>query len=231
MLCRLLIFQSFPAGDTMLKKNQEEELSQKQTNGSPKGKTDHELWMNFISGNESAIADIYAKYVPVLYNYGMNIISNSSLVNDTIQDVFFELINKRTNLSPATSVKFYLIASFRRRLLRQITRERKLVSELNEEQKGFLYKIEPDVVHISSNLSLDKKKIIQKACNNLPKRQREAIALFFFEGLSYQEIAQVFDFSHPKNARTLIYRALDSLSKILAGWKTDLLILSLVFAI
>jgi len=215
----------------MLKKNQEAELGQNHTNDSPKGKTDQELWMYFIAGNESAIAEIYAKYVPVLYNYGMNIISNSSLVNDTIQDVFFELINKRTNLSPATSVKFYLIASFRRRLLRQITRERKLVSELNEEQKGFLYKIEPDVVHISSNLSLDKKKIIQKACNNLPKRQREAIALFFFEGLSYQEIAQVFDFSHPKNARTLIYRALDSLSKILAGWKTDLLILSLVFAI
>ena len=215
----------------MLKKNQEAELGQNHTNDSPKGKTDQELWMYFIAGNESAIAEIYAKYVPVLYNYGMNIIPNAFLVNDSIQDVFFELINKRAKLSQAASVKFYLISSFRRRLLRQITREKKLVSEMSDDQKGFLYQIEPDVVHISTNLSLDQKTIIQKACNNLPKRQREAISLYFFEGLSYREIAQVFDFSHPKNARTLIYRALDSLSDILTIGGQELLILLLSFTI
>lgn len=186
--------------------------------------SDENLWQDFLNGSETAIAKIYAKYVPVLFNYGNHIIHNEALVSDCIQDVFFELIDKRKKLSSAISVKFYLISSLRRRLLRQITKDKKYVSGQDNEHLGFLYKIEPEVIQISTSYSLDEKSIIEKACNSLPKKQREAIMLYFFQGLSYKEIAEIFEFSNPKNARTLIYRALDSLATKLSVWKNELLI-------
>jgi RNA polymerase sigma factor (sigma-70 family) len=190
-------------------------------------KSDRDVWLEFLNGSEAAIADLYSKFVPVLYNYGMHIINHDALVNDTIQDVFFELIDKKDKLAPATSVKFYLMASFRRRLIRQITRDKKLSSEQDFENSGFTYKLDPDVVQLTMKYSTDEKQIIEKACNSLPKRQREAIMLYFFEELTYQQMAEVFNFSHPKNARTLVYRALDTLSQKLKSFKNDLLVLVL----
>lgn len=191
--------------------------------------SDENLWQDFLNGSETAIAEIYAKFVPVLFNYGNHIIHNEALVSDCIQDVFFELIDKRQKLSPAISVKFYLLTSLRRRLLRQITKDKKYVYDQNNEHLGFLYKVEPEVIQISTSYSIDEKSIIEKACNSLPKKQREAIMLYFFQGLSYKEIAVIFDFSHPKNARTLIYRALDTLAAKLSIWKDELLIFLLIF--
>jgi RNA polymerase sigma factor (sigma-70 family) len=189
-------------------------------------KSDQEVWLEFLNGSEAAIADIYSKFVPVLYNYGLHIIKNDALVSDCIQDVFFDLIDKRNKIAPATSVKFYLIASFRRRLLRQITRDKKLTFEQNLENVGFTYKMDLDLIQISNKYAIDKKQILEKACNALPKRQREAIMLYFFEELSYQQIAEVFNFTHPKNARTLVYRALDSLAEKLSAFKNELLVIA-----
>jgi RNA polymerase sigma factor (sigma-70 family) len=192
-------------------------------------KSDQEIWIDFLNGSESAIAYLYSKFVPVLFNYGMQIIQNDDMVSDCIQDLFFDLIDKRNKLAHAKSVKCYLIASLRRRILRQISRDKKLTLEQNLENIGFNYKMDLDLIQVFNNHSIGKNQILEKACNALPKRQREAIMLFFFEELSYKQIAEVFNFSHPKNARTLVYRALHTLSEKLSSFKNEFLVI--VFSI
>src|SRR5690606_25688256 len=56
--------------------------------------------------------------------------------------------------------------------------------------------------------------LLEKACNTLPERQREAIILYFFEELSYAEIAEVMNIGKISSTRALVYRAIDSLRNI-----------------
>jgi RNA polymerase sigma-70 factor (ECF subfamily) len=47
---------------------------------------------------------------------------------------------------------------------------------------------------------------------SFPKKQRELLP-YTFEGLSYEEIAQIMAMTKVKSARALVYRALESLSE------------------
>lgn len=65
------------------------------------------------------------------------------------------------------------------------------------------------------NQSLDDE-IIERLSNSIDKltaRQKEAVMHFYYEGMSYQEIADIMDFQQVKSVRKLIYRAIDTLRK------------------
>ncbi|GAB3651424.1 RNA polymerase sigma-70 factor [Echinicola sediminis] len=170
------------------------------------------VWREFQQGSELALAKIFNAYAHNLFNYGRQFTSHEDLVNDAIQDVFYQLIKSKDKISTANSIKYYLFSSFRRRLLRLLKQKRKLVCEEElEKEGGFLMSIDPDYHSIQTMFTIDQKKILEEACNQLPLRQREVLSLYFFEGLSYKEIANVMELSQVKSARKLLYRALDSL--------------------
>lgn len=171
-----------------------------------------EIWKEFQQGSELALAKIFKTYAHNLFNYGRQFTAHEDLVNDAIQDVFYQLIKSKHRISTANSIKYYLFSSFRRRLMRLLKQKRKMVCEENMEKEGkFLMSMDPDYHSIQTMFTLDQKKILEEACNELPVRQREVLSLYFFEGLSYKEIANVMDLSQVKSARKLLYRALDSL--------------------
>lgn len=58
--------------------------------------------------------------------------------------------------------------------------------------------------------------------SKLTTRQKEAVLYFYYEGLSYQEIADIMGFQNVKSARKLIYRAIDALRKDLQELKATL---------
>ncbi|WP_186755368.1 RNA polymerase sigma factor [Echinicola salinicaeni] len=185
-----------------------------------------DIWREFQQGSELALAKIFNAYAHNLYNYGRQLTAHEDLVNDAIQDVFYQLIKSKHKISAANSIKHYLFSSFRRRLMRLIKQKRKMIYEENLEREGqFLISIDPDYHSIQTMFTVDQKKILEEACNQLPIRQREVLSLYFFEGLSYKEIASVMDFSQVKSARKLLYRALDNLNGRLHKHKDILRIL------
>jgi RNA polymerase sigma-70 factor (ECF subfamily) len=184
-----------------------------------------QIWIDFLRGDDQAVADLYKIYANKLFNYGHQFTKNEELILDAVQDVFLNLIRTRDKLSVATSVKFYLYASFRRTLVRQVKRSHKLVLEENMDSESFQIKLNPNFLSVNTSYPPDQKKIIEHFCNKLPSRQREAIVLHYFEDLNYSEIAKAMNFINSKSARTLVYRALDSLSKLLSAWKKELIVI------
>ncbi|SDM31186.1 RNA polymerase sigma-70 factor, ECF subfamily [Catalinimonas alkaloidigena] len=185
-----------------------------------------QLWQAFLDGSDAALSELYRRYADRLYSYGRQFTAQDELVLDTVQEVFFTLIKSRTTLNAAVSVKFYLYASFRRLLFRQLKRERKWVlKEEMPEAEGFQITLEPEFL---TRYTLDEKRLIENACNRLPKRQREILMLFYYEGLSYREVADVMGLANPKTARTMLYRAVDSLGTLLSPHK-ELLRVALLF--
>lgn len=191
---------------------------------------DLHLWRLFKNGREEALIYIYRTYVNVLYNYGCQFTKEQELVRDTVQEFFIDLIRNKHNLGDTTSIKFYLFKSFRRKLVRVLKKENKFVKEeISEERPGFNVSYNPEARYIKDQLDTEQKRLLQEKFNYLPEKQREALLLYYYEGLSYDEIASLFEMTRVKSARVLIYRAIDSLAKQLKNHKDILLLIPCIY--
>ncbi|WP_200978900.1 RNA polymerase sigma factor [Echinicola sp. 20G] len=192
--------------------------------------TDNQLWESILKGSDEALASLYSRYANKLYNYGTQITLDKDLAFDVVQDVFMYIVSKKLGLKKIESIKNYLYASYRRRLLRLMKRNRKI--QLNGEyhrSDGFMVEMDESFYALSTPLTIDVKKMLEKICNDLPVRQREVITLYFFEELSYQEVAEIMDMSHVRSARNLLYKAIANMQKALKGKEDLIFALSLVF--
>lgn len=82
--------------------------------------TDAALWDDFLAGNRKAYACMYERYAKLLYNYGYKIAQNRQLTEDCLQDLFLTILETRDRLSRTDSIKFYLMRSLRRDIVRRL---------------------------------------------------------------------------------------------------------------
>ncbi|HLT07248.1 MAG TPA: sigma-70 family RNA polymerase sigma factor [Cyclobacteriaceae bacterium] len=178
-------------------------------------KEETQLWIEFLQGNDVALAEIYHRYAPKLFNYGRQFTGNITLIQDAIQDTFFKLVDNKRKLNIAQSVKFYLYATFRRILLRSIKKEEKYVGKDYWQENGFQIMVDPDFFVLDGHWTEVQKKLLQNTCNALPARQREIVTLRFFENMEYGEIADLMGLANAKTVRTMLYRGLKTMAEAL----------------
>lgn len=133
---------------------------------------------------------LYSRYYKKLYNYGRKFTTDITLIEDSIQDIFLDYWKRKD--SPPEAIGSYLFAAFRYSLFKKINRERRHIA-LSDETP------EPDfsVAHFISqrDAAPEMEQKIQAALRQLTSRQREALFLRFYEGLSYEEIATIMNIS------------------------------------
>jgi RNA polymerase sigma factor (sigma-70 family) len=180
--------------------------------------SDAELWNTFKQGDEAAFVDIYKTYVNRLYNYGVKFCGDKELVKDCLQDFFIYLRKNREKLGDTTSIKFYLFKAFRRRVVDYI-KTRQSEQRRNELASGFQLQIEvsDEVKFIDHQLQEQQLARLNSAIDALTEKEREAIFYYFYEGLSYHDIAEILNFTHIASARRLIYRALASIKEMITA--------------
>ncbi len=168
------------------------------------------LWEDFKEGDDYAFSLIYSKYSQKLYSYGLKFTSNSTLIEDSIQELFSGLARTRKKLGPTDNIQFYLIKSFKRGLFRQMNKERRYDLDKDEQQYVFeiTYSVEQDIILEES--ASQKMQLLKKAIDTLTSRQKEAIYLRFTEELDYEMISEIMDMS-VESCRNLLYRTIKSL--------------------
>lgn len=187
----------------------------------PAAKSEKVIWADFLKGDETALSFIYCQYANSLYNYGRQF-AGAELAQDCIQDLFYDLIRMRKKLSQTHSVKAYLYSSLRRRIMRALKRQVKEIEQSRlESETKFRIAFVPDNATPADPYAQSQLQTLKNACDQLTPRQREAILLYFFEKLSYKEVAVIMDIGKISSARILIYRAIDSLRKLLQGKKEE----------
>lgn len=152
------------------------------------------LWLKTISGDRRALSELYCYSYSHLYKYGYKIYPDHALVKDGIQELFLNIWEKRSSLSEAKSVKSYLFSSLRRLLLRRLQKirnraERNRTYDLDSFEQ--IFNIEDLLIHFETE-QLKKEKLLE-ALRLLTKRQKEAIYLKFYSGLSNNEISKVME--------------------------------------
>lgn len=172
--------------------------------------SDEEIWNRFRLGDKTAFELIFKKYNPLLYHFGIKFFYDRYAVEDCIQELFLTLWKKRETLPEVTTVKYYLITSLRRLLIRNaviLKRDSDLSKMLNNLQVS-----SHENQIIDEQFLNEKNEKLNLAIQQLPPRQKEAIYLRFYEEKSYEEITFIMSVNY-QTARKFIYKALQVLRK------------------
>ena len=146
------------------------------------------LWKKSRKGNREAFDQFYLSTVRILYAYGKQLHVDTGLVEDCIQELFVGLWKNRRNIKIKHSAKQYLFLSLRRLIIRKANK----TSETPTEQ-GILdaQYFAPSLTQSIETDSQKRKSEVENAIQDLPKRQKEALFLKYYEGFDYEEIAGV----------------------------------------
>lgn len=172
-----------------------------------------EVWARVGIGDHDAYGEVYVFYYKRLYNYGRKFTADIALLEDALQETLVAVWTGRERLPRVVKPHSYLLQTFRFILFKKLRHDRK-VRSLEYSETG-----EPDFgredILIRLDLELDRRQRLGQALQNLTGRQREAIFLRFYEGLPYEEVADIMDIS-VKATYKIMSRALLQLRETLS---------------
>jgi RNA polymerase sigma-70 factor (ECF subfamily) len=162
--------------------------------------------------SEKAFAELYARYSPRIFAYCRRILGDYDRAQDAFQETFVKFFNSAQQEREMTNVPAYLLRI-----------ARNLCLNMQRSDKG---QISLEEYHLPSSydMSHDKKELlllITQAMETLPLDYKEAFILREYEGLSYQEIADMTE-SSLSTVKIRIYRAKQKIRDILAPYIADI---------
>jgi RNA polymerase sigma factor (sigma-70 family) len=169
---------------------------------------DSRIWGNLKSGDKAALGWIYSRYFDRLYNYGSRMTLDIGLTEDCIQDLFIEFWNNREKLSDVRHIQSYLYKSLRRKIVHRL--QVNLRQPQYEDLSHFEVELSDKTHYLGLQLSIDIRKRLMNLIEALSPKQKEAIFLIYFEGLTYEDAASIMELKI-KTVYNLIHLAISKL--------------------
>ncbi|MBT1688589.1 RNA polymerase sigma factor [Dawidia soli] len=170
---------------------------------------DDNIWRSFKDGDKAAFAALYRFYVGALLNYGSKISGDRTLVEDSIQDLFFELWNTRERITEPNSIKFYLFKALRYKIQRN-TKSNDFTNTLDLDLFENLASPSHESKLIRFEVQSQQMENLRALISQLPKRQQEAINLRYYHDFSNEEIAKIMGVNY-QSAANFIFQAIRKL--------------------
>jgi RNA polymerase sigma factor (sigma-70 family) len=190
-----------------------------------KSSDDVELWTAFREGDNAALGILAERYCNAMRRYGLKFMVHESVIDDCIQDVFLGLSQKRARIGHTESVKFYLFKSLRHNVIQHLRYHQKFTQENALDWDTSLpenYNAETLLIEEETLSGLVSQ--LNEQLSNLPKREREALFLRYYEDLSVVQIAEIMGVNK-QSVSNFLQKALN---KIRAKWLVSM-VLNLFF--
>jgi len=152
---------------------------------------DKELYQKLKLGDERAFQVLFRKYYPAMCNFARQFLNDPELAEETVQDMFVKIWEKRESLNIESSVKHYFFRSVRNHCLNQIQHEKIKKQYASMVLETAQQEINPDQYYIEVGL-VDR---IEKSIDSLPPKRQEIFRLSREQGLKYKEIAETLNIS------------------------------------
>jgi RNA polymerase sigma-70 factor (family 1) len=174
-------------------------------------------------GDVEAFSLLFRRQYEPLCSFAHRFVADFDAAEGIVQDVFVRMWETREKVSIHTSLKSYLFTAVRNSCLNQI-KHGKYTSPLQDfEDRSGPSTSNPDAQLESNELAM----ALEKAIQGLPPKCREIFWMAKFDGLSYQEIADIQGVSL-NTVKTQLKRALKSLSSSLSYLRVLSLLLTLL---
>ncbi len=174
------------------------------------------LVAQFCAGDDRAFTQLYDLYVNILFNYGMKLTGDRELLKDSIHDVFLKVYNKRTDKNAINNLGSYLIIALKNRLLDDF-RRRAFGDE--EPAESYDYRQSTDDVerdYLLREFKEQQVSVVWQLMENLTRRQRQAITLYYLEERKYEEICRIMKMNY-HSVRNLMHRSMLKLREAAMG--------------
>jgi len=181
-------------------------------------KTDGDLLVRLQKRDPQALAELYDRYGKMVYGLILRVVSDTGTAEDLVQETFLRVWNRAQGFdSERGAVGPWLMAVARNRAidyLRSQGRRIRSSVEFNETEHPSLFaNLQTEM------LQFDVIKRMKTALERLDGKQRRAIELAYFEGMSQTEIAE--RMGQPLGTvKTWVRRALQQLREELGGVAT-----------
>jgi RNA polymerase sigma-70 factor, ECF subfamily len=153
--------------------------------------SDAALLMAISRYQQEALAEAYRRHAGSVFALAKRLLADATLAEEVVQEVFLRIWNQPEKFDPQRgSMRSYLLAQCHGRSIDLLRSE---VSRRNREDREIRrtaesgYDLEREVI----DLSVGEK--VKHALSSLPEGERAAIALAYFGGHTYREVATMLD--------------------------------------
>lgn len=169
---------------------------------------DAELMLTFCRGQEDAFVELYRRYRDRIVAFCKRIVGTDAQAEEAAQDVFIKLYRARDGYTPRSRFSTFIY---------RIAANHCLNLQARVEHKHVARGVEIDARPAPSasqaapapHAALEQGELreqLSRALATLPDRQRTALVLVHYEGLSYEEAAEAIDVTESA-LKSLIHRA------------------------
>ena len=171
-----------------------------------------QLMLQLQAGNEEAFAKLAAMYQSLIASLVREKMGDGPHVDDIVQDVLLRVFKAREKYEPTAKLSTWICLITRNLVLNRLRDARtRRTYEMDYQTSAPLNRVcgelcdseaQPDAQLIAS----ETRTTVNEALEHLIPRQRLAIDLFYFQGLSYCESAQALN-TTPSAVKALLVRA------------------------
>lgn len=177
-----------------------------------------ELVEDFVRGDDSAFAELIARYRRKLYSLAYQMLGNHLDADEVVQESFVRVYRRKEDLSRVTNFTSFVIRIATNYSI-DLLRKRRVYGEVTNDPASLPGEVQVDLarrVPTPSEQYNDKLLMeeIQAALDQLPPRQKVTAILHDVEGYSKAEIAQILDCPEA-TVRSNLHIARTKLKKIL----------------
>jgi RNA polymerase sigma-70 factor (ECF subfamily) len=172
--------------------------------------SDEELMSAVAAGDLDAFGEIVVRYQAPMYRAALRFLGRGEDAQDVAQEAFLRLWSAAPRYVPTAALKTFLY-----RIVINLCLDRKRRRK-HEPLEGFPELTAPALSPMDQMIRLDRERAIHEALDELPDRQRMAVVLRYFEGMSYGEMAEVLSTSK-KGIEGLLGRGRDGLLRRLGS--------------
>ena len=168
------------------------------------------LWHQSQLGNSVAFCQLADRLYRTLFNYATNFTGDKEFVKDSIQELLIHIWERRKTIQ-IQFVTIYFLKSLRNQLLQELRRNYHSHTILDIEEAGQLsdyQTIETEIEKQEADCESQFK--VRNAVNFLPKRQKEAVFLKYYEGLENEQIADLMQVNR-QSVANLLFKAISTL--------------------
>lgn len=155
------------------------------------GESDESVLKRLNAGEQRAMGELWGRYAGLLFSQALRVLHNPAEAEDVVVEVFSEVWRRAGGYHPERArPAAWLVTLVRRRAIDRF-RERRSHERAEErlamERGGG--RDSNDGIEEQVRLS-ELRRLLEQALKRLPERQREAVCMVYFEGLTQREISK-----------------------------------------